>query len=134
MLADASGFLDYAARQAPCTGAENASQLPLRGKSVNNRDRELPGVRTVAQQVEHLLNSPKKRAQQAYSKNQAGRGASLLQQVGNVPQSGFAGFPPSFPLRKVFRVPDQMFHQRRQGEKTGSGNILIVGQRQEVSR
>jgi len=134
MAAHATGFLDHAAGQPAGTRAQDAPKLSLRGKPVNNGHGELTGIGAVALQVEQLLNSPQERAQQANPKDQAGRGSSLLEKVGDFAQLGLAGFATSLPLRKVFGIAHHVLHQRRQREEAGVLDIFVIRQREEVSR
>ncbi|MGC1644680.1 MAG: hypothetical protein WA741_02530 [Candidatus Sulfotelmatobacter sp.] len=134
MAAHATGFLNHAAGQPAGAGAEDAAKLSLRGKTVNNGHGELTGIGAVALQVEQLLNSPQERAQKANPKNQAGGRSSFFEKVGDFAQLGLTGFPPGFPLRKVFGVAHQVLDQGWQREEAGVLDIFVIRQREEVSR
>src|SRR5579863_1877303 len=75
MLSDASRLLDHAARQSASGGTHHAPDFSLGGEAVNDGNRELTRVRIFALQVQHLLNSPKQRSQQANAEDQVRRRA-----------------------------------------------------------
>ena len=99
---------------------------------MDHGDREFARVRVGTLQTDHLLNSAEKRSQQTHAKDEIRRRASIRQRLIHRLQLSFARRSLFLPEMEVFRMPNDMLDQRRQMKEGGFGNVLVVGERNQI--
>ena len=96
--------------------------------------REFAGVGIGALQTDHLLHSAKKRSQQTYAKDEVHGRPSIGEQLVHRLQLSFARRSLFLPEMKVFGVANYVLHQGGQMKEGGFGDVLIVGERDQIPR
>src|ERR1700686_4474474 len=101
---------------------------------MHHGDREFAGVRLRPFQGDHLLNPDQKRAQKAYAEDEIRGRAMVRKLLVHRLQLSFAGGSLFFPKMEVLRVSNDMLDDGRKMKEGRLGDVLVVGERNQVPR
>jgi hypothetical protein len=134
VFAHTPGSLHHAASQPSHAGTHHASDSSLRGKTVHHGDRELAGVGLRPLQGDDLLNPGQKRTQKPHTKDKV-RGRTMVGKLlVHRLQLSFAGGSLFFPKMEVFRASNDMLDDGRKMKEGRLGDVLVVGEGNQVPR
>src|SRR5579863_9450327 len=101
---------------------------------MHDHDCELARVRTRLLKTDNLLDSSQERTQQMNPKNQVRGRAFFREQSIYGLHLRFASGTLFFPAMEILRMTDRPFYNRGKVEKTGLGDVFVVGKIDQVAR